>query len=89
MLGETHGGGDETVDGGEGGEVREEGGGHGGVVAAAYDEERGRESEEAGKNVLDGAVEDDVAIDVAVETAAVVSLDPLGHAGEKRQTAAV
>lgn len=67
----------------------EEGGGHGGVVATADDEERGGEGEEAGKNVLDGAVEDDVAIDVAVETAAVVSLDPLGHAGEKRQTAAV
>ena len=89
LLGETHGGGDETVDGGEGGEVGEEGGGHGGVVATADDEERGGEGEEAGKNVLDGAVEDDVAIDVAVKTAAVVSLDPLGHAGEKRQTAAV
>ena len=42
-----------------------------------------------GENVLDGAVEDDVAIDVAVEMASVVSLDPVGHAGEKRQTAAV
>lgn len=89
LFGETHGGGDETVDGGEGGEVGEEGGGYGGVVATADDEERGGEGGEAGKDVLDGAVEDDVAIDVAVETAAVVSLDPLGHAGEKRQTAAV
>lgn len=45
--------------------------------------------EEVRKDLLDGAVEDDVAIDVAVEAAAVVRLDPLGHAGEKRQAVVV
>lgn len=55
--------------------------GHCRVVAAAHYENGRGEMEEVRKDLLDGAVEDDVAIDVAVEAAAVVRLDPLGHAG--------